>query len=68
MNVLPISPKMAEQAADVMNQGLKLVDLFVNKNYLIDVDECIPIPIDESEQSFEYMSLFQIDKSVCDEK
>lgn len=67
MSGLPVSPEIKKQASDVMDQGLKLVDLFVNKNYLIDVDECIPIPLDESEQTFEYMSLFQIDKIVFDE-
>ena len=27
----------------VMNRGMELADLFVNKNYLIDIDKCEPI-------------------------
>lgn len=49
-----------------MTRGMELVDLFVNKNYLIDIDKCEPIPLDESEKTFSAMSLFQIDKIVYD--
>ena len=67
MSELPISSQLATQASDIMDQGLELADLFINKNYLIDVDKCDPVPLDETEKSFAYMSLYQIDKIVYDE-
>lgn len=49
-----------------MPRGMELVALFVNKNYLIDIDKCSPIPMDDGEKTFSAMSLFQIDKIVYD--
>lgn len=62
----PGSAEMKRNVADVMTRGMELVDLFVNKNYLIDIDKCAPIPLDEGEKTFSAMSLFQIDKIVYD--
>lgn len=62
----PKSAVMKKNVADVMSRGMELVDLFVNKNYLIDIDKCNPIPMDEGEKTFSAMSLFQIDKIVYD--
>ena len=67
MGDLPVSSEMASQVSDIMMQGMELVDLFVNKNYLIDVNKCDPIPLEEAEKTFSVMSLFQIDKIVYDE-
>lgn len=58
--------KVKQRAAEIMSQGMALVDLFVNKNYLIDVDKCEPVPMKEEEKTFSNMSLFQIDKIVYD--
>jgi hypothetical protein len=62
----PESAMMKKNVADVMTRGMELVDLFVNKNYLIDIDQCSPIPLDDEEQTFSAMSLFKIDKIVYD--
>lgn len=54
------------RAAEMMDQGMELVDLFVNRNYLIDLNRCQPIPLESSQKSFSYLSLFEIGKIVCD--
>lgn len=51
---------------EVMNNGMEIVDLFVNKNYLIGLDKSEPIPLDSIQKSFSYMSLFEISKIVYD--
>ena len=66
MSDFPESTEMQKQVSNIMNQGMELVDLFVNKNYLIDVDKCDPIPLSEADKTFSAMSLFQIDKIVYD--
>jgi len=62
----PESAEMKKNAADVLSRGMELVDLFVNKNYLIDIDKNEPIEMDSSERSFTYLSLYKIDKIVFD--
>ena len=52
----------------VMNRGMELADLFVNKNYLIDIDKCEPIPLSEEEKTFSALSFFQVDKIVFNQK
>lgn len=66
MSDFPESAVMKKNVADVMSRGMELVDLFVNKNYLIDIDKCEPIPLESYEKTFSAMSLFQIDKIVYD--
>ncbi len=66
MSDFPESATMKKNVADVMSRGMELVDLFVNKNYLIDIDQCEPIPLESYEKTFSAMSLFQIDKIVYD--
>ena len=66
MGDFPESEKMEEKVSDVMTRGMDLVDLFVNRNYLIDIDKCDPVPLAETEKTFSTMSLFQIDKIVYD--
>lgn len=39
MGDFPESEKMEEKVSDVMTRGMDLVDLFVNRNYLIDIDK-----------------------------
>ena len=53
----------------IVSSGMELVDLFVNKNYLIELDKCEPIALAASQKSFSYLSLFEISKIVydCDE-
>ena len=67
MSDFPVSAEMTTQVSNIMTQGMELVDLFVNKNYLIDVNKCEPLPLDSCEKTFSVMSLFQIDKIVYDE-
>lgn len=62
----PESTEMQARATEIMQNGMQLVDLFVNRNYLIDIDRCDPIPLQEWEKSFSFMSLFQLDKIVYD--
>ncbi len=66
MDELRVSPELKNNVAEVMGRGMELVDLFVNKNYLIDMDKCVPVPLDDNEKTFSVMSLFQIDKIVYD--
>ena len=53
-------------ATEIMNSGLELVDTFVSKNYLIELDKYKPITLDEKEKTFSIMSLFGITKIVYD--
>lgn len=62
----PVSSEMKNGVEEVMARGMEMADLFVNKNYLIDIDGCAPVPLDEGEKIFSAMSLFQIDKVVYD--
>ena len=61
------SNELMVRANDILNKGMALVDLFVNKNYLIDLQDCEPIPLDVSSKSFSYMSLFEVTKIVYDQ-
>ena len=54
------------RAAEIMNRGMELVDLFVNKNYLIDLSRCEPIALESCQKTFSYLSLFEISKIVYD--
>ncbi len=63
---LPVPTNVMNNAEEIINQGMELVDLFVNKNYLINIDKCDPIPLPTAEKSFAPISLFQIDKIVYD--
>jgi len=56
--------KMQDQDSEIIQKGLELVDLFINKNYLIDIDACKPIPLESSQRSFSYISMFEISKIV----
>lgn len=60
------SNELMIRANDILNNGMELVDLFVNKNYLIDLQNCEPIPMDVSNKSFSYISLFEVSKIVFD--
>jgi len=54
------------RANEIMADGMGLVDLFVNRNYLIRLDKCEPVPLEMSQKTFSYMSLFEISKIVFD--
>ena len=60
--------QMQKRAADILGSGMELVDLFVNKNYLIRLDRCEPVPLESTQKSFSYLSLFEITKIVCDQQ
>lgn len=60
------STKMQVRVSEIMQNGLELVDLFINKNYLIDIDKCEPISLASSQHSFSYISMFEISKIVYD--
>ena len=58
--------KLQVRATQVMENGIELVDLFVNRNYLIDIGKCEPVKLEASKKSFSYLSIFRIDKIVYD--
>lgn len=60
------SKELIVRATEIMNSGIELVDLFVNKNYLINLDKCQPVALQASQKSFSYMSLYEISKIVYD--
>lgn len=60
------SGELMLRATEIMNSGMELVDLFVNKNYLIDLHKCQPVPLEANQKSFSYMSLYEISKIVYD--
>ena len=60
------STKLQKRATDIMHNGVEMVDLFVNKNYLIDIDKCEPVALDASAKSFSYLSMFEVSKIVYD--
>ncbi len=66
MSELPVSKRVKSNAEEVLAKGVQLVDNFVNKNYLIDIDKSTPIPLEESEKTYYPMSLYQIEKIVYD--
>ena len=66
MNNAEENTKLQIRAASIMEKGIELVDLFVNKNYLINIDKCEIVPLDETQKSFSHMSMFEINKIVYD--
>lgn len=60
------SSELMVKANNILNSGMELVDLFVNKNYLINLQNCEPVPMDVNYKSFSYMSLFEVTKIVYD--
>ena len=60
------SGELMKKATEIINNGMELVDLFVNKNYLINLDKCPPIALDVTQKSFSYISLYEISKIVYD--
>ena len=58
--------KLQISITDIMNNGIDLVDLFVNKNYLINIDTCEPVPLDTWQKTFSHVSMFEISKIVYD--
>ncbi len=59
--------ELAVRAAQIMRSGMEMVDLFVNKNYLINMSRCEPVEMEPWQKSFAYLSLFEISKIVYDE-
>lgn len=60
--------QMQTRAAEIFSGGMELADLFVNKNYLIGLDRCEPLPLEAAQKSFSYLSLFEISKIVYDKQ
>jgi len=58
--------QLQNRASEIMGSGMELTDLFVNRNYLIELDRCQPVPLENSRRSFSYLSLFEISKIVYD--
>lgn len=58
------SNELIKRAAEIMDKGMELVDLFVNKNYMIGLEHCEILPLDINSKSFSYLSLFQISRIV----
>lgn len=60
------SDELIARVTEIMNNGMELVDLFVNKNYMIEIDNCEPIALEVRQKSFSYMSLYEVCKIVYD--
>ena len=58
--------KMQNRVSEIMQNGLEIADLFINKNYLIDIGKCEPILLEDTQRSFSYISMFEISKIVYD--
>lgn len=58
--------KMQERVSEIMQNGLEIADLFINKNYLIDISKCKPVPLEGIQRSFSYISMFEVSKIVYD--
>jgi len=58
--------KMQNRVSEIMQNGLEIADLFINKNYLIDIGKCDPIPLEDIQRSFSYISMFEVSKIVYD--
>lgn len=54
------------EISEIMQNGLEIADLFINKNYLININKCKPIPLESHQRSFSYISMFEISKIVYD--
>jgi len=57
---------MQNRVSEIMQNGLEIADLFINKNYLIDIGKCDPIPLEDIQRSFSYISMFEVSKIVYD--
>lgn len=55
-----------DQNAELVNAGIRLADLIVNKNYLIHLDECPVVPFDAVEHQFNDIRLFHISRVIYD--
>lgn len=54
------------QSAAILQKGIEYVDLFVNKNYLIDMSKADIIPLAGQQKHTECIKLFQVTKIVYD--
>lgn len=66
MNYKEKSTELMVKAMETLDDGMEMVDLFVNKNYLIDLDKCLPVDLDDGQKLFSWMSLYEISKIVYD--
>ena len=66
MKYVEKSDELISRATEIMDSGMELVDLFVNKNYLIDMASFDPVEIVSNQKSFSYISLFEVTKIVYD--
>lgn len=55
-----------DQNAALVDAGIRLADLIVNKNYLIHLDECPVVPFDAGEHQFNDIRLFHITRVIYD--
>ena len=60
------STDFQDKALSLITEGLEIADLFINKNYLINLTDYPVIPIDEIEKSFTFLNLFEVTKLVFD--
>lgn len=60
------SSDFQDKALNLITEGLEIADLFINKNYLINLNDYPVIPIDEIEKSFTFLNLFEVTKLVFD--
>lgn len=60
------SADFQDKALSLITAGLEIADLFISKNYLIDLNNYPAIPIDDTEKSFAFLNLFEVTKLVFD--
>lgn len=58
--------KMQNRVSEIMQNGLEIADLFINKNYLHNINTCKPVPLEDIQRSFSYISMFEVSKIVYD--
>lgn len=60
------SSDFQNKALGLITEGLEIADLFINKNYLINLNDYPIIPIDEIKKSFTFLNLFEVTKLLFD--
>lgn len=61
-----MNEELMTNADAVISRGMEQADLFINRNYLIHLNDCQPVELSPAQKSFSYLSLFRIQKIVCD--
>lgn len=66
-NVLQIKYDEQKQA-QIISDGLKTADRYINKNYLNNLSDYNVLPLDEQEKDISFLRLYKIEKLIYDKK